>query len=97
MQDRWLDIANPEEEQDGSSTGTRAKPLAFMPFSVGARDCVGQSMAKMTYTTTLAMLYSRFSFRLVHEGGTAAVEAEQHLSLTLQPSKGLYMRCLPRG
>ncbi|KAK9812980.1 hypothetical protein WJX72_006775 [[Myrmecia] bisecta] len=96
MPERWLGDTTPSEDQDASSDSKDVKPSAFLPFSVGPRNCVGQAMAKMTYTTTLALLYSRFTFKLVQEGGAAAVEAQQHMSLSLQPSKGIHMLCIPR-
>ncbi len=39
----------------------------FVPFSEGARDCVGQSLARLNLTTTLAQLFGSFSFRLADE------------------------------
>lgn len=42
-----------------------AEPLRFFPFSQGPRDCVGQSLARLNYTATLAALLGRFTFRLV--------------------------------
>lgn len=50
---------------DGEGAGKR--PRRFLPFLTGARDCVGQSLAKMNYTATLALLLSAFSFRLAEE------------------------------
>jgi len=39
----------------------------FVPFSEGVRDCVGQNLARLNLTTTLAQLYGSFSFRLAEE------------------------------
>lgn len=36
----------------------------WLPFSMGTRDCIGQSLARMNYLTTVAMLIARFEFRL---------------------------------
>ena len=49
----------------GAAEAARAK--RFLPFSLGARDCVGQSLARMNFTATVAMLLSEFSFRLADE------------------------------
>ena len=39
----------------------------FVPFSEGVRDCVGQNLARLNLTTTLAQLFGSFSFRLAEE------------------------------
>ena len=57
----WADGAS------GDGEGAGKRPRRFLPFSAGARDCVGQSLAKMNYTATLALLLSAFSFRLAEE------------------------------
>ena len=52
-----------DEVQDGGKAGGRAVKR-FIPFSEGSRDCVGQSLARLNLTTTLAQLFGSFSFRL---------------------------------
>ncbi|EIE18620.1 cytochrome P450, partial [Coccomyxa subellipsoidea C-169] len=49
----------------GTMVWARAK--RFLPFSAGTRDCVGQSLARMNYTTTVAMLLAHFKFQLTPE------------------------------
>ena len=36
----------------------------FLPFSLGMRDCVGQSLARMNTVTTVVMLLAHFKFQL---------------------------------
>ena len=36
----------------------------YLPFGDGMRGCIGQSLAKLNYTATLALLLSNFTFRL---------------------------------
>ena len=43
------------------------QPQRFVPFTQGARDCVGQTLARLNLTTTLAQLFGSFSFRLAEE------------------------------
>lgn len=43
------------------------KPQRFIPFSIGARDCVGQTLARLNLSTTLAQLYGSFTFKLAAE------------------------------
>ena len=52
-----------DEVQDGARLGGRVVKR-FIPFSEGSRDCVGQSLARLNLTTTLAQLFGSFSFRL---------------------------------
>ena len=52
-----------EEVRDGAKVGGRVVKR-FIPFSEGSRDCVGQSLARLNLTTTLAQLFGSFSFRL---------------------------------
>ena len=49
--------------------GSKAMPKVkrFFPFSAGPRDCAGQSLARMNYTATVAMLVAAFSFELAEE------------------------------
>ncbi|KAK9807492.1 hypothetical protein WJX72_000759 [[Myrmecia] bisecta] len=88
----------PAKQAEAEGTpGGRVK--RFMPFSEGRRDCVGQNLARMNYTTTLAMLLAHFSFKLAPEmGGMEGVRASESSGLlTLQPTNGIHMFCIPRA
>ena len=45
----------------------KRKPQRFVPFAQGNRDCVGQTLARLNLSTTLAQLYGSFSFQLAEE------------------------------
>ena len=45
-------------------TGDSRRAKRYFPFAEGARSCVGQALAKTSMTATLALLLSRFSFKL---------------------------------
>lgn len=66
MQDRWLD---PEAEYAAmpSPYNKGAKSKRLFPFSQGQRNCVGRGLAQMNYTTTVAKLFSHFSFKLADQ------------------------------
>jgi cytochrome P450 len=52
-----------------NSQASKQRPKRFFPFSLGTRDCVGQNLARMNYTTTVAMLLAHFNFQLSDEVG----------------------------
>lgn len=69
----------------------------YMPFSVGPRQCIGQSLAHMMHDVGVAVLLSQFTFQLAPKmGGAAGVEATEINRLTLQPGAGLWMNAIPR-
>ena len=55
-----------EDAKGAPEVGGR-KPQRFIPFSMGARDCVGQTLARLNLTTTLAQLFGSFDFSLAEE------------------------------
>jgi len=44
-----------------------ARPKRYMPFAEGPRNCVGQSLAKLSLATVVATLLQTFSFRQADE------------------------------
>ena len=56
-----------------SSRSKEQAPLRWLPFGLGPRDCIGQSLARLNYTATLATLLGHFSFRLAPEVGAQEV------------------------
>ncbi len=52
---------------DERHAGGGSRPLRFFPFGLGARECVGQGLAKLNYTATLATLLGYFHFKLAPE------------------------------
>lgn len=66
--------------------------FAYLPFSAGARGCIGEAFAWQEGLAVLACLLRRFSFRLV-EGYRVVPEP----LMTLRPSPGLRMRVCRRA
>ncbi|XP_074579881.1 cytochrome P450 734A6-like [Curcuma longa] len=54
---------NPARFADGASRAAR-HPTAFIPFGLGARMCIGQSLALLEAKLTLAIILRRFAFHL---------------------------------
>ncbi|CAL8468141.1 g7680 [Coccomyxa elongata] len=85
------------EDAKGALQVNGRTPVRFMPFSMGGRDCVGQTLAKLNLATTLAQLYGSFTFKLADEmGGPEGVKAAERTSITLSCTKGMKMHVLPR-
>ena len=58
---------------------------------------MGQSLAMVTLPTTLALLLSRFHFRLADSmGGRSGVEAREQYTLVTGIRDGMMMRAVPR-
>ena len=56
------------------------------------------ALAKMNYTTILAMLLGNFTFTLAERmGGAEGVMAAQKYEITLTPSTGMWMHCHERA
>ncbi|KAK9832710.1 hypothetical protein WJX81_002799 [Elliptochloris bilobata] len=77
---------------DGVAASAAARPRRYMPFAEGPRNCVGQSLAKMSLAATIATLLQTFTFRLADEmGGPEGVRAQEHYSLVIGLSEGMLM------
>lgn len=73
--------------------GTNRGPKRFLPFLEGPRDCVGQSLAKVTVPATVAVLLSRFSFTMQEGFDHDGIDCN---GVSLRPKQGLPMHCIPR-
>jgi cytochrome P450 len=61
------DEFRPERWLDGG--GPALHSYAYIPFSKGPRDCIGQTFAQLEAKAVLSLLMRRFSFRWVWVGG----------------------------
>ena len=63
------DLPSPDPESWSADGGAPAskRPKRFIPFSFGARDCVGRSLATINYKMLLAVLLGNFRFCLAEE------------------------------
>ena len=49
------------------AAGDNRQPKRYIPFAEGPRNCVGQSLAKVSLVATMALLLARFSFKLADD------------------------------
>eukprot|EP00884_Botryococcus_braunii_P006038 jgi/Botrbrau1/15435/Bobra.43_2s0060.1 len=86
------DAVDPDEIAKESQQAKR-----YMPFSEGARNCVGQQLAKVSVVATTACLLSRFHFRLGDQmGGPEGVRSREQYTLVTGIDGGMHMHAIPR-
>lgn len=98
----FVSAANGGEEGEPTA-GSSDAPRRFMPFSLGARDCVGQGLARTALVAELIVLFGRFRFAVDKEkmkGSLVAEEdgglgktvfAREAITLTLQIMGGIWL------
>ncbi|CAF1176406.1 unnamed protein product [Adineta ricciae] len=57
------DNFDPERFADSSAMKNEHSPFAFIPFSAGSRNCIGQRFAGLEERVVLSTIFRRFSFR----------------------------------
>ena len=57
------DEFDPSRFDENSVADGKRSPFAFIPFSAGSRNCIGQRFANLEERVILATLFRRFSFR----------------------------------
>ena len=81
-------VFNPERflqknHSEKATTGNR-HPFAFIPFSAGARNCIGQKFAMMELKIILSLLL--FNFEIVPLMETKKVTVAADINITPYPS-----------
>lgn len=86
---------NPEGFDPERFTAEASKdrnPLAFLPFGLGPKKCIGMNFANMEMQLVMPMLVQRFEFDLL-----PGVEPEPIASLTLRSRNGCWVSVKARG
>lgn len=88
--------SNPEDfrpERFLAEDGTCSKPEEFIPFSLGRRMCLGESLARMELFLFLSSMVQRFQFLPPEDGQLPSLDGI--LSVTYSP-KPFKVRAVPR-
>jgi Cytochrome P450 len=83
------------DPDDVAAEKGRAK--RYIPFAEGPRNCVGQSLAKVSLVATLASLLPKFKFELdASMGGATGVRAREQYTLVTGIENGMWMKAVKR-
>ncbi len=66
VDDSWVDVGK-QAKMAGDTKEQLNRPKRWFPFSEGPRSCVGQTLANMNVTGTLATLLAHYHFRLADQ------------------------------
>lgn len=86
------DLFLPDRFLAQASSASRTNPFAFVPFSAGPRNCIGQKFALQEEKVILATVLRHFRLESVQELDKVLI----HPELVLRPKNPINIRFVPR-
>jgi cytochrome P450 len=86
---RWLETIDKDHEEKSE----RLEDLAWLPFGIGPRSCVGMRMAILEAKLFLHSVFSRYTVKPHSE---SKLQLELHGNPTLRPAKPLQLLFIVR-
>lgn len=84
--DHWPDPERFDPDRHTAAQQQQRHPLAWLPFGAGPRRCIGEALAMMEATFTLAMLVQRYEF------GSVGHRTTPKLGTVIAPRGGVAVR-----
>uniref|UniRef100_A0A8W7P1J3 Cytochrome P450 n=1 Tax=Anopheles coluzzii TaxID=1518534 RepID=A0A8W7P1J3_ANOCL len=81
-----------DPERFSEEASEKRQPYSYIPFSVGARNCIGQRYAMLEVKTMLVKLVANYRFLPCEESNKLRIKTD----MTLKPVNGTFVKIVPR-
>ncbi|XP_052890753.1 probable cytochrome P450 4d14 [Anopheles moucheti] len=81
-----------DPERFSEEASAKRQPYGYIPFSVGARNCIGQRYAMLEVKTMLVKLLANYRFMPCDANNALRIKTD----MTLKPVNGAFVKIVPR-